>query len=59
MTHDGDHRRGGPKNFHRGPLTQGTSVKYITGSDNTGSGAAMGNRFRGLPENAKIEITVK
>ncbi|WP_422773325.1 putative T7SS-secreted protein [Plantactinospora sp. WMMC1484] len=38
---------------------EGASVKYIDSSDNTGAGASMGNRLRGLPDGAMIKITVR
>jgi hypothetical protein len=37
----------------------GASAKYISSGDNQGSGAAMGNQLRGLPEGTRVKITIK
>ncbi|MFG2919033.1 hypothetical protein ACGF0D_39915 [Kitasatospora sp. NPDC048298] len=37
----------------------GASVKYINGSDNTGSGSTMGKALGGLPNGTRVKIRVK
>ncbi|MFF2618309.1 hypothetical protein [Kitasatospora sp. NPDC058046] len=38
---------------------RGASVKYINGSDNTGSGSTMGKALGGLPNGTRVKIKVK
>lgn len=37
----------------------GASVKYISESDNRGSGSAMGSALYGLPDGTRVKITVR
>ncbi|WP_371496743.1 hypothetical protein [Kitasatospora sp. NBC_00374] len=38
---------------------KGASVKYISDSDNRGSGSAMGSALHGLPHNARVRIRIR
>ncbi|MYT68379.1 hypothetical protein GTY60_01650 [Streptomyces sp. SID8367] len=37
----------------------GASVRYISASDNQGSGSAMGSAVRGLPDGSRVKIRVR